>query len=115
MTDFLTRDSDRIPVPEPEYRIHPGEFLKCEFLDEYGISPDALAKHIGVPSHVIEHLCAGHGAINADLALRLERALKMPAQFWLDAQHAYDDNRELERLRANGKIAAIKQVPALIN
>ena len=79
MNNSLTRDSDRIPVPEPEYRIHPGEFLKCEFLDEYGIAPDALARHIGVPSQVIQHLCEGHGAINTDLALRLERTLRMPA------------------------------------
>ncbi len=105
---------DRLPVPEPEFRTHPGEFLKCEFLDELKMSPETFAEHIGVLPQVVRDLINGRTAITTELALRLERALRMPSQFWLDAQHAYDDTAEIKRLRATGDIKAIEAVTELI-
>ncbi len=115
MINALKLGKERLPVPEPEFRTHPGEFLKCEFLDELHMSPEAFAEHIGVAPQVVLDLIHERAPVTAELALRLERALRMPSQFWLDAQHLYDDAVEMKRLRATGGIKAIEAVTALIS
>jgi addiction module HigA family antidote len=69
---------------------HPGEILKEEFLDELGISQNALAKAIDVPSNRINEIVRGRRGITADTDLRLARYFELSEGYWLRLQNAYD-------------------------
>ncbi len=70
--------------------IHPGEILKTEFLDEFGLSGYALAKGVSVPPNRITLIINGERSITADTALRLARFFGTTAEFWLNLQSHYD-------------------------
>ncbi|MEO6849484.1 MAG: HigA family addiction module antitoxin [Mucilaginibacter sp.] len=76
---------------------HPGEFL-LEEVEERKIKKSELAKQIGIlPGHLGE-LFKGKRNINARLAVRLEKALNISAEYWLGLQATFDlaQARELE-------------------
>ena len=52
--------------------VHPGEILREE-LDEIGLSANALAKALDVPTNRITAILNGQRGITADTALRLSR------------------------------------------
>lgn len=79
---------------------HPGEILKYEFLEEIGLSQNALAKAIGVPSNRIHAIVNGERDITADTDLRLCKFFKLSEGFFQRIQILYD-TREAKR-----KIAA---------
>jgi addiction module HigA family antidote len=70
--------------------VHPGEILKEEFLEEYGLSQYALAKRIGVPALRINAIVLGKRGISADTALRLGRFFGTSPRFWLNLQNHFD-------------------------
>jgi addiction module HigA family antidote len=70
--------------------MHPGRFLKLEFLDPLGITPYALAKALGVDPPRIYKIVAEERGITADTALRLARYFGTSAQYWLNLQTHYD-------------------------
>lgn len=70
--------------------VHPGEILKQEFLDPYGLSQYELAKRIGVPAPRINAIVLGKRGISADTALRLGRFFDNAPEFWLNLQNHYD-------------------------
>lgn len=70
--------------------VHPGEILKEEFLDPYGLSQYELAKRIGVPAPRINAIVLGKRGISADTALRLGRFFANAPEFWLNLQNHYD-------------------------
>lgn len=72
---------------------HPGRMLYLEFMEPLGLSSRALAERIGVPSNRISELVAGRRSMTADTAIRLERLLGMPADFWLRVQAGHDASR----------------------
>jgi addiction module HigA family antidote len=89
--------------------LHPGEYLLEEFMKPLGLSSRELARTLGVPANRISSIVAGRRAVTADTALRLERAFRMPAQFWLGLQQRYD----LETARDTiGPLDHIKPVAA---
>lgn len=75
---------------------HPGEILKYEFLDELGMSQNALAKAIGVPANRIHAIVNGTRDITADTDLRLCRFFGMSEGFFQRLQILYD-TREAKR------------------
>ena len=79
---------------------HPGDILKHEFLDEIGMSQNALAKAIGVPANRIHAIIRGMRDITADTDLRLTRFFRLSEGYFLRLQNAYDT------LEAKRKIAA---------
>lgn len=93
--------------------IHPGEILKAEFLDEYGLSAYALAKALKTPTNRITAIINGQRAISTDTALRLARYFGTTAEFWLNLQVRYDlqtvptraIEREVEPLAAGERTA----------
>ena len=52
--------------------VHPGEILGEE-LQELGMSANALAKELGVPTNRITAILRGRRGVTADAALRLSR------------------------------------------
>jgi addiction module HigA family antidote len=79
---------------------HPGEILASEFLQELGMSQNALATAIAVPANRIHAIVKGTRDITADTDLRLCRFFGLSEGFFLRLQNAYD------MLEAKRRIAA---------
>jgi addiction module HigA family antidote len=69
---------------------HPGEILQQEFLEPLGLSQNALAQAIGVPTNRINEIIRGRRGITADTDLRLARFFKLSEGYWLRLQNTYD-------------------------
>lgn len=85
---------------------HAGEILKTEFLDELGMSQNALARALGVPPNRIHAIVRGERTITADTDLRLCKFFGLSEGYFLRLQVSYE-LLEAKRKIAN-KIAAIK-------
>jgi addiction module HigA family antidote len=70
--------------------MHPGEVLREEFLIPLSMSAGKLAKACGLPRTRIERIANEQTGITADTALRLGRALKTTADFWMNLQNRHD-------------------------
>jgi antitoxin HigA-1 len=64
--------------------ITPGEMLKDEFLAEYGLSQNRLARAIGISPNRIAEIVNNRRRIKADTALRLSLYFGNSAEFWLN-------------------------------
>jgi addiction module HigA family antidote len=71
-----------LPVP-------PGDALRLE-MDARGLSANALALALRVPSGRITAILAGKRSVTPETALRLGRYFGTGAQLWLNMQTAYD-------------------------
>ena len=69
--------------------VHPGEILGEE-LGELGMSANALAKELGVPTNRITAILGGQRGITADTALRLSRYFGTTPQLWLNLQKTFE-------------------------
>jgi addiction module HigA family antidote len=84
--------------------VTPGEMLKEEFLVEYGLSQNQLAKAIGISPNRIAEIVNNRRRITADTALRLSLYFGNSPEFWLNLQTRYDlkiARRELRPEDAN--------------
>ena len=61
-----------------------------EFLRPLGISQSSFAMRLGISFPRLNELIRGKRAATPDTALRLERVLGMPADFWLGLQLDWD-------------------------
>lgn len=73
----------------PRDAIHPGEHL-LEQLVALDMSAAEFARRIEVPTNRVTELVNGRRAITADTALRLAKAFKTSARFWMNLQVLYD-------------------------
>mgnify|MGYP006308694831 FL=1 len=90
--------------------IHPGEILKEEFLDPFGISAYKLSKEIKIPQTRISQIIKGKRRITADTALRLSEFFGNSPQFWMGIQDDYD--LEEERTKIEEDLKHINRVEA---
>jgi antitoxin HigA-1 len=81
----IPRKPDERGVP-----IHPGEFLRDDFLAPLGLSANALAIALRVPVTRISEIVRERRGITADTALRLARYFGTTPDFWMKMQMAYD-------------------------
>jgi antitoxin HigA-1 len=70
--------------------IHPGEFLREDFLVPLGLSANALALALRVPVTRITEILRERRGITADTALRLARYFGTTPDFWMKMQMSYD-------------------------
>jgi addiction module HigA family antidote len=70
--------------------VTPGEMLKEEFLAEYGLSQNELARAVGISPNRITEIVNGRRRITADTALRLGLYFGNSAEFWMNLQCLYD-------------------------
>jgi addiction module HigA family antidote len=70
--------------------IPPGEILREEFMRPLGVSINALARDLDVPSNRISEIVNGKRAITADTALRLAKYFAVSPEIWLDLQSDYE-------------------------
>jgi len=90
--------------------IHPGEILKEEFLDPFGISAYRLSKEIKIPQTRISQIIKGKRRITANTALRLSEFFGNSPQFWMGIQDDYD--LEEERIKIEEELKYITKVKA---
>ena len=88
--------------------VTPGEMLKEEFLAEYRLSQNQLAKAIGVSPNRIAEIVNNRRRITADTALRLSLYFGNSAEFWMNLQSHYD----LKMARSELKPGDIKRIKA---
>ena len=70
---------------------HPGEHLREDFLPEFGLTPGALAKAMGLKDRTrIERLVRGAQAVTPDTALRLGVVFGTSPEFWMNLQNQHD-------------------------
>jgi len=97
----------------PNWRIHPGEILREEFLKPMKLSAYALAKRLHVPPPRINDIVLERRGITADTALRLSRFFGTTEQFWLNLQNAYEIGRvKVELARELEQIEPLKVAAA---
>src|SRR6266705_1930425 len=70
--------------------VTPGEMLQEEFLVEYGLSQNQLAKAIGISPNRIAEIVNNRRRITADTALRLGLYFGNSPEFWMNLQTHYD-------------------------
>lgn len=86
--------------------MHPGEFLREEYLAPLGMSAGKLARSLDLPRTRIERIVREEIGISTDTALRLARFFSTTPNFWLNLQQAYEVETEGARLaEAIGQIA----------
>ena len=69
--------------------VHPGEIL-AEELEELGLSANALAQALGVPTNRITAILKGQRGVTADTALRLSRYFGTTPLLWLNLQKTFE-------------------------
>jgi addiction module HigA family antidote len=75
---------------DPMTPVTPGEILRMDFMEPFGLSANALAKALRVPPNRITAILDGNRAITADTALRLARCFNTSPQSWLNLQKNYE-------------------------
>ncbi|HXB69190.1 MAG TPA: HigA family addiction module antitoxin [Candidatus Acidoferrales bacterium] len=85
--------------------IHPGEHLK-EFMDDFGLTMNQLAKALHVPPNRISAIVHGSRGITAETAMRLARYFGTSVQMWMNMQIHY----EMEVARDRCEAAIQKQI-----
>lgn len=91
---IITEGETSVSIPrKPGTRgvpIHPGEFLREDFLVPLGLSANALAIALRVPVTRITEILRERRGITADTALRLARYFGTTPDFWMKMQMSYD-------------------------
>ena len=78
--------------------VTPGEMLKKEFLAEYELSQNQLARAIGISPNRIVDIVHNRRRITADTALRLALYFGNSPEFWMNLQTNYDLKMARENL-----------------
>ena len=70
--------------------VHPGDWLKTEIVEPYGLTVTAAAAHLGVTRQAMSNLLNGRSALSPDMAIRFEKAFGLSADTLIRMQAAYD-------------------------
>jgi HTH-type transcriptional regulator/antitoxin HigA len=84
----------------PGSTIHPGELLRDE-LDARDIKHVDMAKTLGIAKNVMSEIINGKRNITPTMAVKLEDALGIKAEFWM----RYQVNYEIDKIRIRNKEA----------
>lgn len=74
---------------KPFFSTHPGELLLDE-MKKRKISQIKIATQTGVKPSFLNEIIKGKRSIHAHFAISLEKALGIPAEYWLRLQMHYD-------------------------
>ncbi|MEI3376350.1 MAG: HigA family addiction module antitoxin [Coriobacteriales bacterium] len=91
--------------------IHPGEFLREEYMPELGLSVAKLADRLGVTRQTVNDIVRERRALSPDMCLRLGRLFGTTPQFWMNMQAKVDLWNSLELHRDD--IEAIEPIAAV--
>ena len=88
---------------------HPGEFVRVEVIEEFGLSVTQAAGILGVRRATLSDLLNGNAALSPEMALRVEKAFGVSMDMLLRMQAWHDASRM--RARAD-EIAVERYQPA---
>ena len=97
---------------QPDYAVSPGEVLSDE-LDVRGMTQHELAKRTGLtPKHIVS-IVQAKSSITPETAIKLERALGMPADYWLNLESQYQEAvaRLHEEAKLERDLGWLKHIP----
>ena len=77
-------------MPKTLPPVHPGEVLREEFMKPLGISINALARELHIPSTRVSKIVNEERDITPDTALRIARYFSTSPEFWVNLQSRYD-------------------------
>lgn len=83
-------------INKANWKIHPGEILKEEFLVPMGLSVYRLAHSIHVPPIRLNDIVNQKRGITVDTALRLSAFFGTTPQFWLHMDNDYNLRKNLQ-------------------
>ena len=83
--------------------VHPGTILREDVLKEMHLSITKAATSLKVSRKQLSEIINEGAAISAEMAVRLESAFGINAEFWLDLQKAYD----IWKVKQSGKVHGI--------
>ena len=75
---------------EDKSPIHPGEFLREEFLIPLGMTARMLASKIKMPEGRVVGIVKERRGLDGDICLRLARFFQMSPEFWMNIQKDYE-------------------------
>lgn len=89
-----------LDTPEfaPDWSLHPGVLLR-RVLDEQQLRQSELAERAGLSAKHVNQIVNRSVGITGDVAVVLERALGVPAQFWTRAEADYQLHESTKRAR----------------
>lgn len=70
--------------------IHPGEFLREDFMKPFGLSINGMALALRVPATRVSEIVHERRGITADTAIRLGIYFGTTPNFWMNMQIAYE-------------------------
>lgn len=76
--------------------IHPGEFLREDYMPELGLSVAGLAERLGVTRQTVNDIVRERRGLSPDMCLRLGRLFGTSPQFWMNMQAKVDIWNSLE-------------------
>jgi len=87
--------------------VHPGAILREDILKEMKLSITKTAENLQVSRKQLSEVVNEGAAISAEMAVRLEDAFGVSAEFWLDMQKAYD----IWKVKHSGRVHGIRRIP----
>ncbi len=86
--------------------VHPGAVLREDILKEMKLSITKTAENLQVSRKQLSEVVNEGAAISAEMAIRLEDAFGVSAEFWLDMQKAYD----IWKIKQSGRVRGIRRI-----
>jgi addiction module HigA family antidote len=82
------------------FALHPGPWLRRNFIEPYGLTQVDAAEHLGVTRVALSNLLNGKAALSPEMAIRFEKAFGASAKTLLRMQSAHDLARVKDGIRA---------------
>lgn len=99
----------------PAHATHPGGVLKNE-LQARGIKQKDFARMIGMPAPNLSELVRGKRHITEAIAIKLEDALGIPFQTWMNLQNRYFYvQKRREELNSTESTASLEVMPNIVS
>ncbi len=76
---------------------HPGEILKAEFLDEFGLTQVELAKALNTTFRTINEIINKKRSLSPEMALKLSKYFGTSIELWLNLQNQFDIYTVMEK------------------
>jgi antitoxin HigA-1 len=93
--------------------LHPGEVLREEFMEPFGLTAYRVAEECHIPRTRIERIMREETGITADTALRLGKFFGTTPEFWLNLQARFEMeialaeiSYDLETIKQRDRVAA---------
>lgn len=83
--------------------VHPGSVLREDILKEMKLTITKAAESLKVSRKQLSEVVNESAAISAEMAVRLEYAFGVSAEFWLDMQKAFD----IWKVKHSGRVTGI--------